>query len=93
VVVVDAGLEDDVEGGSVVKTTRYVVEEVEEEVLPLVQREWCSKAWIDTSSLVPQQGWWTSKVCLCRLSMAYLKSPFMRSCFLSCLKLKLSMST
>jgi hypothetical protein len=55
--VVDAGLEDDVEGGSVVKTTRYVVEEVEEdeeeeEVLPLVQREWCSKAWIDTSSLV-----------------------------------------
>jgi hypothetical protein len=56
--VVDAGLEDDVEGGSVVKTTRYVVEEVEEheeeeeEVLPLVHRERCSKAQIDTSSLV-----------------------------------------
>jgi hypothetical protein len=36
--VVDAGLVDDVEGGGVVKTTRYVVEAMEEEekVLPLV---------------------------------------------------------
>jgi hypothetical protein len=43
--VVDAGLEDVVEGGSGVKTTRYVMEVVEEDddeevvVLPLVRRE------------------------------------------------------
>lgn len=50
---VDAGLMDDVEGGGVVKMTRYVVEEMEEDdeeegVLPLVRRKWCSKARSDT---------------------------------------------
>ena len=55
--VVDASLVDDVEGGSVVKMTWYVVEEVEEDeeeeedVLPLVQCEQRSKARSDTSSL------------------------------------------
>jgi hypothetical protein len=51
---VDASLEDVVEGGSGVKTTRYVVEEdvEEEEVLPLVRCERRSKAHSNTSNLV-----------------------------------------
>jgi hypothetical protein len=51
---VDASLEDVVEGGSGVKTTRYVVEEdvEEEEVLPLVRCERRSKARSNTSNLV-----------------------------------------
>jgi hypothetical protein len=57
--VVDAGLVDDVEGGGMVKTVRYVGEEMEEdddddEVLPLVRRERRSKAQSDASSLVAQ---------------------------------------
>lgn len=44
-------------GGGAFRSAWYVVEEVEEEEeeeeeeLPLVRREWQSKAWSDTSSL------------------------------------------
>jgi hypothetical protein len=57
--VVDTGLEDVVDGGGVVKRTRYIAKEVEEDVdeeeedvLPLVQCERLSKAQSDTLSLV-----------------------------------------
>jgi hypothetical protein len=94
--VVDAGLEDVVEGGHRVKTTRFVAEEEdeeEEEVLPLVRRERRSKSRSNTSSLVAQLGWWIFRVYLCWLSMVYLKRAFMRSYCLSYLKSMLLMST
>jgi hypothetical protein len=54
--VVDDDLVDDVEGGGVVKTARYIVEEMgedeeEEEVFPLVLHERHSKTRNDASSL------------------------------------------
>jgi hypothetical protein len=67
--VVDAGLVDDVEGGGVVKAAWYVMvemeEDEEEEILPCFGMRDVLRLGVKLWVLLPQQGWWTSKVCPC----------------------------